>query len=75
MTWIDDFLTDEPITETQIGIIESLLTRVPYSLGQLKQIEDGMLRLTEQQAFKLIGRLKEDEIPNDPREQFKRFNF
>lgn len=72
MTWIDDFLADEPITEVQIGIIESLLTRVPYSLGQLKQIEDGMLRLTEQQAFKLIGRLKEDEIPNDPREQFKR---
>ncbi len=75
MTWIDDFLADEPITEVQIGIIESLLTRVPYSLEQLNEIERSILDLTEQEAFKLIGRLKEDEIPNDPREQFKKFNF
>ena len=29
--WIDDILADEPISNSQIAIVEGLLTSVPYS--------------------------------------------
>lgn len=72
MDWIDDLLSDEPITLTQIAIIEALLGRCPYPQSKINEIESGMLELSEIEASELIFRLKQDEIPTDPREQFKR---
>lgn len=72
MDWIDDLLSDEPINLPQIAIIESLLSRCPYPESQIKEIESGMLELSEIEASELIFRLKQDEIPTDPREQYKR---
>lgn len=75
MDWIDEILDDEPISVSQIAIIEGLLGRVPYTPDEIKEIEDAMLELTHQEAYALIMRLQRDHIPLDPREQFKRFNF
>lgn len=72
MDWIDDLLSDEPINLPQISIIESLLSRCPYPESEIKEIESGMLELSEIQASELIFKLRQDEIPTDPREQYKR---
>jgi|TARA_R110000803_G_C11827195_1_gene302770 hypothetical protein len=70
--WIDDILESEPISNSQIAIIEGLLTSVPYEPDELRDIENGMLHLSYIEASNLIYRLKEDHIPKDPREQFKK---
>jgi hypothetical protein len=49
-----------------------LLSSVPYEPEVISDIESGLLHLTYQEAYDLIGKLKEDYIPKDPREQFKR---
>ena len=72
MDWIDDLLSDEPISLTQIAIIEGLLSRCPYPQDSIMQIEKGLLDMSEVQASELIFKMKQDEIPTDPREQFKR---
>jgi hypothetical protein len=72
MDWIDDLLSDEPISLTQIAIIEGLLGRCPYPESRLKEIERGLLQMTEVEASELIFILKQDEIPTDPREQFNK---
>tara|TARA_R110002020_G_scaffold7491_2_gene31452 strand:+ start:558 stop:800 length:243 start_codon:yes stop_codon:yes gene_type:complete len=72
LDWIDDILKSEPISNSQIAIIEGLLTGVPYEPDELKDIENGMLHLSYQEAYELIVKLKIDYIPKDPREQFKK---
>ena len=72
MDWIDDLLSDEPSSVTQISIIEGLLGRCPYPESKINEIERSLLELSEVEASELIFRLKQDEIPTDPREQFKR---
>tara|TARA_Y100000114_G_scaffold79946_1_gene73605 strand:+ start:5673 stop:5918 length:246 start_codon:yes stop_codon:yes gene_type:complete len=70
--WIDDILSDEPISNTQIAVIEGLLTSVPYEPDVISDIESGMLHLTYQEAYELIGKLKEDYISKDPRDQYNK---
>jgi len=72
MDWIDDILASEPISNSQIAVIEGLLTSVPYELDTIQDIENGLLHLTYQEAYELIVKLKEDYIPKDPREQFNK---
>ena len=72
MEWLDELLEDEPISNSQIAIIEGLLSRVPYDPETVKDVEMGLLHLTYEEAYQLIVKLKEDEIPTDPREQFKK---
>jgi hypothetical protein len=72
MDWIDEILASEPISNTQIAVIEGLLTSVPYEQDDIRDIENGLLHLTYQEAYELIGKLKEDYIPKDPREQFNK---
>ena len=72
MNWIDDLLSDEPISLTQIAIIEGLLSRCPYPQEKIREIETGLLEMSEIQASELIFKMKQDEIPLDPREQFKK---
>lgn len=75
MDWIDEFLEDEPITVSQIAIIEGLLVTVPYSPEVKLDIEKSLLTLTREEAAELIIELRRNDRPIDPREQFKRFNF
>ena len=70
--WIDDILSEEPISNTQIAVIEGLLTSVPYEPDVISDIESGMLQLTYQEAYELIGKLKEDYISKDPRDQYNK---
>ena len=70
--WIDDILSDEPISNMQIAVIEGLLTSVPYEPDVISDIESGMLQLTYQEAYELIGKLKEDYISKDPRDQYNK---
>ena len=72
MDWIDDILASEPISNSQIAVIEGLLTSVPYELDTIQDIENGLLHLTYQEAYELIVKLKEDYIPKDPREQYNK---
>ena len=72
MDWIDDLLSDEPISLTQIAIIEWLLGRCPYPQERIREIEVGLLEMSEIQASELIFKMKQDEIPLDPREQFNK---
>ena len=72
MDWIEELLEDEPISVGQIAIIEGLLSSVPYDHHKIKDIEEGMLHLTYNEASELIYKLKEDFIPKDPREQFNK---
>ena len=72
LDWIEELLEDEPISVGQISIIEGLLSGVPYEPQTIKEIEEGMLNLTYNQATDLIYRLNQDFIPKDPREQFKK---
>ena len=72
MDWIDEILASEPISNTQIAVIEGLLTGVPYEQDDIRDIENGLLHLTYQEAYELISKLKEDYIPKDPREQFNK---
>ena len=72
MDWIDEILASEPISNSQIAIIEGLLTSVPYEQETIRDIESGLLHLTYQEAYELINKLKIDYIPKDPREQFNK---
>jgi len=72
MDWIDEILASEPISNAQIAVIEGLLTSVPYEQDDIRDIENGLLHLTYQEAYELISKLKEDYIPKDPREQFNK---
>ena len=72
MDWIDEILASEPISNAQIAVIEGLLTRVPYEQDDIRDIENGLLHLTYQEAYELINKLKEDYISKDPREQFNK---
>ena len=72
MDWIDEILASEPISNAQIAVIEGLLTSVPYEQDDIRDIENGLLHLTYQEAYELINKLKEDYIPKDPREQFNK---
>lgn len=75
MDWIDDFLADEPITLGQIATVESLLVTVPYNEELKQEIERVLLDMTSEQANNLIYKLRFDNRPTDPREQFKQFEF
>ena len=70
--WIDDILASEPVSNAQIAVIEGLLTGVPYEPEAIRDIDSSLLHLTYQQAYELIGKLKEDYISKDPREQFNK---
>ena len=70
--WIDDILADEPISNSQIAIVEGLLTSVPYSEEEKQDIVRGLIYLTYIEAYQLINKLKEDYVPKDPREQFNK---
>jgi|TARA_R100000479_G_scaffold150533_1_gene86140 hypothetical protein len=72
MDWIDEILASEPISNAQIAVIEGLLTSVPYEQEDIRDIENGLLHLTYEEAYELINKLKEDYIPKDPREQFNK---
>lgn len=72
LDWIDDILASEPISNSQIAIIEGLLAGVPYEPQVVKDIDDSLLHLTYQEAYDLIGKLREDYVSKDPREQFKK---
>ena len=73
MDWIDEILASEPISNAQIAVIEGLLNkRFPMNKMNIRDIENGLLHLTYQEAYELIGKLKEDYIPKDPREQFNK---
>jgi len=72
MDWIDEILAGEPISNSQIAIIEGLLTGVPYEQDEIKDIERGLLHLTNQEAYYLINKLKDDFVSKDPREQFNK---
>jgi hypothetical protein len=70
--WIDDILADEPISNSQISIVEGLLTSIPYSEEEKQDIERGLIYLTYIEAYQLINKLKEDYVSKDPREQFNK---
>ena len=72
MDWIDEILAGEPISNSQIAIIEGLLTGVPYEQDEIKDIETGLLHLTYEEAYLLINKLKDDFVSKDPREQFNK---
>ena len=74
LDWIDEILASEPISNSQIAIIEGLLTSVPYEQDAIRDIENGLLHLTYQEAYELIYKLKIDYIPKDPREQFDKMS-
>jgi len=73
LDWVDDLFEEEPISNSQIAIIESLLPRVPYDEEVKDDIMKGLLHLNYNQAYELILKLKEDYIPQDPREQWFKF--
>lgn len=72
MDWIDEILASEPISNSQIAIIEGLLTGVPYEQDEIKDIETGLLHLTYEEAYLLINKLKDDFVSKDPIEQFNK---
>ena len=72
LDWIDEIFEEEPISNSQIAIIETLLPRVPYEESTKKEIESGLLELNYNEAYKLIMKLKDDYIPIDPQEQWKK---
>lgn len=72
LDWIDEIFEEEPISNSQIAIIETLLPRVPYEESTKKEIESGLLELNYNEAYKLIMKLKDDYIPTDPQEQWKK---
>ena len=72
MDWIDDILASEPISNSQVAIIEGLLTGVPYDSEVIRDIDNGILHLTYKEAYELISKLKEDYISKDPRDQFNK---
>ena len=72
LDWIDEILDSEPISNTQIAIIEGLLSGVPYEQEEISDIESGLLHLSYDEAYQLINQLKEDYVEKDPREQFKK---
>lgn len=72
LDWIDDILAEEPISNSQIAIVEGLLSSVPYEPNEIKDIERGLIYLTYKEAYELIIKLKKDYIPKDPREQFNK---
>jgi len=73
LDWVDDLFEEEPISNSQIAIVESLLPRVPYDEEVKDDIIEGLLHLNYNQAYELILKLKEDYIPQDPREQWFKF--
>lgn len=65
--WIDDLLDDEPINVWQIGMIEQLLiTSSASCLYDNIKIEE----LTNEEASEIIFKLKENDNPRDPKDQF-----
>ena len=65
--WIDDLLDDEPINSWQIGMIEQLLiTSSASCLYDNIKIEE----LTNEEASEIIFKLKENDNPRDPKDQF-----
>jgi len=66
--WIDDILKDEPCNGWQIGTIEGLLiTSAANYLYQNLNFNE----LTYEDADKIIKILYENNIPRDPKEQYK----
>ena len=72
LDWIDDILAEEPISNSQIAIVEGLLSSFPYEPNEIKDIERGLIYLTYKEAYELIIKLKEDYVSKDPREQFNK---
>ena len=50
LDWIDEILDSEPISNTQIAIIEGLLSGVPYEQEEITDIESGLLHLSYDEA-------------------------
>jgi len=70
--WIDSLLEDEPISVYQISAIEGLLKTCVYPEQVKVDIENNMLSMSYQEANDVIYDLRENNIPKDPAEQFKR---
>ena len=75
--WIEGFLDDleelnEPISMTQIGIIEGLLNTTPLADGKREMIESELLDMRLNEAQSLIVEMRENEIPIDCRKQFEK---
>jgi len=77
MDWIEKFLFDlkglnEPISLVQMGMIESLLQRSPLDQGAKEQILNDMIDMNTHKAARLINKIKEDYVPSDPKDQWKK---
>ena len=72
LDWIEELFESEPISNMQIAVIEGLLSSVPYDPESIRDIENGLLHLSYNEASELIKKLKDDYIDTDPREQFKK---
>ena len=75
--WIEGFLDDleelnEPISMTQIGIIEGLLNSTPLTTEKRVMIETELLEMRYGEAQSLIVEMRENEIPIDCRKQFEK---
>ena len=75
--WIEGFLDDleelnEPISMTQIGIIEGLLNSTPLTTETKTMIESELLEMRYGEAQSLIVEMRENEIPIDCRKQFEK---
>ena len=75
--WIEGFLDDleelnEPISMTQIGIIEGLLNSTPLTTETKTMIESELLEMRYGEAQRLIVEMRENEIPIDCRKQFEK---
>jgi len=66
--WIDELLDEDEITGWQIGTIEGLL--LTSSANHLYQ-NLNFNELTYEDADKIIKELYENNIPRDPKEQYK----
>lgn len=75
--WIEELFDGEstPISNTQMSIIEGLLPTCAISIDERSSIENNLLELSNEEAKDLIYRLRDLEVPNDPKEQFKRMRF
>ena len=72
--WIDEITEPQDASLWQIARIESLLVSVPYSQQEIDSILTTITRkdLTYGAANRLIDKLKEDFISNDPKDQFNK---
>jgi hypothetical protein len=71
--WMEEVLNGEPLLAEmwKIGYIENLLPYTSLSIKEQETIFNNLSTLTEIEADELIPYLKENEIKQDPKDQYE----